>query len=107
VLFILVRRGYKGSCACFGAVDKHQVGVVHLIRNVVLILATAFALTQSFTSVCVHLTVWNLPPLVPATAMVLLIVTGLLYVLAAEVEAFFKNAARQPLATQKRGSRHV
>lgn len=107
VLFVLVRRGYKGSCACFGAVDRHQVGIVHLIRNIVLILATTFALMQSFTSICMGLPAWRLPPLILATAMVLLVVAGLLYVLAAEAEALFKHAARQLLPTQKGERRHV
>ena len=93
MLFVLVRQGYTGSCACFGAVDRHQVGFIHLMRNVALILTTIFVLTQSFTSVCVGMAIWSLSPFVLLMAVVLLLVTVVVYALTTEVETFFKHVA--------------
>jgi hypothetical protein len=107
VLGVLVRVGYKGSCACFGAVDRHQVGLVHLMRNIILMLGTAFALTQSFQSACVGGTVWRLPSSVLAIAVVLLAVAALVYILASEVETFFRYAGRQTLPSKSKGGKRV
>jgi hypothetical protein len=93
VLLTLMRHGYEGGCACFGVVDRHPVGWVHIGRNALLLLASAFVLVQALTGRCASSAFWDLPPSVVLTATALLAVSALAYALAAEVEFFFVRVA--------------
>jgi len=93
-LFVLMRRGYRGGCACFGTIDEDAVGIVQVSRNSVLLVLTAFVLLQSFGSVCIGKPVWMLPILVPTSALGVLIVAAGSYVLASEVELFVRRVGR-------------
>jgi uncharacterized membrane protein YphA (DoxX/SURF4 family) len=106
VLFVLVRVGYNGGCACFGAADRHRVGFVPVGRNAVLLIASGFVLTQSLTSRCVGSVIWKLPPLVPTIAVLLLIFGLMAYLLAVEVEVLFRHAANRSGPTQEGGSKY-
>ncbi len=93
-LFVLMRRGYRGGCACFGKIDEDAVGIVQVSRNIALIVLTAFMFLQSFGSVCVGKPVWTLSMLVPISALGVLIVAAASYVLASEVELFLRRVRR-------------
>lgn len=94
-LIALVRAGYRGRCACFGAADRYEVGFVHLGRNALLTLASAFALTQSWTGACARSLPWDLPRFAPALAIALLAFGALAYILAAEVETLLRAGSRR------------
>lgn len=92
-LFVLRRRDYYGSCACFGTLDRHPIGSVQIVRNGVLVAAAAFALVQGFSSSGLDLAIWELPVIVTLSMLVLLLIAFVLYVLALEIEAFVARAA--------------
>lgn len=90
----LVRASYKGGCACFGEGGGHQVGIVHIGRNIVLTLASTFALMRGMGGSCVGSAPWLLPPATLPLAFVLLLVGMLIYTLALEVEAALRAPVR-------------
>lgn len=101
ILLSLVRRGYGGSCACFGSVDEHPVGLVQIGRNALLIAATTLAFVQALRNPCTGLAIREIPLPAVASATALLLAGAVAYVLAAEVEAFFRSAASQPAAIRE------
>ncbi len=60
LLFTLILRGYNGSCACFGAADQHQVGITHLIRNLLLLVLNSIVLKNSLDTICTSTLIWNI-----------------------------------------------
>lgn len=60
ILAILVFKGYRGNCACFGEMDKHQIGPIQIVRNLFLLWLAVLAWRVSLRSYLVGLPLWEL-----------------------------------------------
>jgi len=91
VLITTSRRGYRGACACFGALDSHQVGATQHLRNGVLLLGTTFVLVEGLNFEWVNAAVWEVPKITIPTTFAMLIVASILYRMSSEIEAFLRR----------------
>jgi uncharacterized membrane protein YphA (DoxX/SURF4 family) len=94
LLFILVRKEYKGTCACFGSVDNHTVGIIQILRNVVLVIVTLFAAIDSFLDSCKELAVWQFPIEALLVGAVVLVTSAVIFIGLVEMESFLHRTRR-------------
>lgn len=102
VVLALLRSGYRGPCACFGVADRHAVGMVQVGRNVVLVAASGLTLARVPGHPCLAEPAWSLLP-AAALSGAMLFAGGVTYVLAGEIEGFFRNARGGALFGQEGG----
>jgi hypothetical protein len=93
ILLILILKGYKGNCACFGGIDDHQIGTIQVVRNCVFIAATLLLCSKLSPTSCVGVAVWRLPISVYVVAVLLLCTTTAIYMIAVEIEFFLRQTA--------------
>lgn len=92
VLLIAIRRGYRGSCACFGAIDGQRVGLPHIVRNGVLLAAVGLAGIR-ISHTCTTSPVWQLSPTVLFLAIGLLLSSAATYALALAASDLLRRAS--------------
>ncbi len=91
ILLLLLRRGYHGSCTCFGPVDRHPLGVAQVGRSALLLCAAAVPLVRVGTGACLGRAAWALPATVPLCASIGLLVAAGVYMVTAEIESLHRQ----------------
>lgn len=103
LMWVLVHKGYRGSCACFGTMDNYSVGPIQIGRNLSLFAISLFASVESFRPGCVEPAIWQTSVEVLMVIAVILVSSAILYFGLAEIQNFL-NRTERAMGTVNRSS---
>ena len=103
LIWVLVHKGYQGSCACFGTLDNYAVGPIQMGRNLSLFAISLFASVESFRPGCVEPAIWQMSVEVLMVIAVILVSSAILYFGLAEIQNFL-NRTERAMETVNRSS---
>lgn len=103
LISVLVHKGYRGSCACFGTIDNYRVGPIQIGRNLSLFAMSLFASLESFRPGCGERAIWQMPVEALMVVAVILVSSAILYFGLAEIQNFL-NRTERAMGTVNRSS---
>jgi hypothetical protein len=93
VLALALRRGFEGSCGCFGALDQVRLNTVHVGRAAAL--AVVAVITLQLGAACME-PLWSVPASSFAYAALLVGVGTVVFMLATEAADVLSRGSRDP-----------